>query len=336
MCKIRYFLELTMVLCFTFASNAGLNENIRISERLTIINSLKNHNVQNTGFLEEFLKNDDLVLRRTSARILVEHFSENKEKLESIYNNNDSIVSRTALQKLLDNFPEQSLFFIEDALRNKDGMAKNLAISNLVNKKPYNPKIIKLIKLAQSDKNKTVKSMAVKAIWPFHRDKVLIRDRVDVDYEVVVKSTIPVPKDMWLFKKDPDKLGHYEKWFSPDANESQWKPIEIESYWQKFGHDYHGVAWYRKSIELPDKPANDAVELHFDSICESAWVWVNGVYVGEHDIGRGGWDKHFAIDITDEIKWLQKNTISVRVFSSLPNAGGIWKPVRIKILGKAL
>ena len=336
MCRIEYLFALSTILCFTFVSNAESNEGSRISERMNIITSLKDTNAQNIGVLEALLRDDDPVIRRTSARILIEHFSGNKDKLESIYNNSDSIVSRTALQKLFDNFPEHSLVIAEDALKNRDEIVRHLAISNLASKKPYNPKTIKLLKLAQSDKNPMVKGVAVKALWPFHRDKVLIRDRVDFDYDVAVKATIPVSNDKWLFRRDPNESGHYENWFSLDAGELEWGPIEITSYWQKHGYDYSGVAWYRKSIEIPENLGHLAVELHFDAVCESAWVWVNGKYVGAHDEGSAGWDKEFAVDITDEIEWSQTNIISVRVFSSLPHAGGIWKPVRIEFLGKAL
>jgi len=334
MCKIRCLSWLLAILCFAFVSNAGLNEGSKINERLSIVNSLKNNNIENISFLEELLKDDDLVIRRTSARILIEYFSGNEEKLESIYNNSDSIVSRTALQKLFDNFPEQSLIVTEDALKNKDEMVRNLAISNLVNKKPYNPKTLELVKIAQSDENATVKNVAVKALWPFHSDKTLIRERVDFDYEVAVKSTIQVPKDKWLFRTDTNDYGHYKNWFALEVNESEWGLVDIEDFWQKSGYDYSGVAWYRKSVEFQEKPNYAAVELCFDSVCESAWIWVNGKYVGEHNEGPAGWNQPFAVDITDEIKWSQKNLIAVRVFSSLPHAGGIWKPVRIEVLYK--
>ncbi len=334
MCTIQYGFKLLIMLCFAFVSSTGFSECNKINERINIIKLLENSPVKNIDILEEFLNDDDPVIRRTSARILIEYFSGNKEKLESIYNNKDPIVSRTALQKIFDNFPEQSLIVAEDALKNKDEIVKNMVISNLVNKKPYNPKILELIKLAQRDTNATIKAVAVKALWPFHRDKELIRERVDYDYEVAVKSTIQAPKDKWLFRADPNEFGHYENWFAPEVNEAEWGLMDIESYWQDHGYNYQGVAWYRKSVEFPEKPSQVAVELRFDSICESAWIWVNGTYVGEHDEGPAGWDQPFAVDITDEIKWAQKNIIAVRVFSSLPHAGGIWKSVRIEILDK--
>lgn len=332
MWKQRYAISLLIVLFFTLVSTANLNEGNRINYRLKIIKLLENDKIQGVDFLEKLLKDDDMVIRRTAARIMIEHFSGNKEKLGSIYNNSDSIVSRTALLKIFDTCPEQGLTFAEDALKNKDDIVRNTAISNLVTKKPYSSKTIELIKLAQNDKNLTVKNTAVEALWPFHKNKVLIRDRIDYDHEVVVKSTIQFPRDKWLFRTDPNQDGHLKDWFVPEVNESEWGLIDIESSWQKCNYNYYGAAWYRKSVDLPEKPAYVAVELRFDGIQESACVWVNGKYAGAYDKGSPGWDIPFAMDITDEVKWSQKNTITVRVLNSVPNAGGILRPVRIEIL----
>jgi hypothetical protein len=43
---------------------------------------------------------------------------------------------------------------------------------------------------------------------------------------------------------------------------------------------------------------------------EAAWVYVNGVKAGEHDIGGDlGWDKPFPIKVTGLLKPGEKNTI---------------------------
>jgi hypothetical protein len=332
MWKKQCSLALLILLFFTLVSTADLNESNRINDRLKIIRSLENHKLQNIKVLEELLNDSDPVIRRTSARILIEHFSGNKEKLENIYNNSDSIVSRTALQKIFDTIPEQSLIFAEDTLKFKEDIVRNTAISNLVSRKPYNSKTIELIKLAQSDKNFMVKKAAVDALWPFHTDKVPIRERKDYDHEVVVKSTIQIPKDKWLFRTDPNQEGHYKNWFAPEVNAYGWGAIDIESDWQKQNYNYYGAAWYRKSVELPEKPVHASVELRFDGVQESAYIWVNGKYVGSYDKGALDWDQPFSVDITDEVKWSQKNTIAVRVISSARKASGILKPVRIEIL----
>ena len=51
----------------------------------------------------------------------------------------------------------------------------------------------------------------------------------------------------------------------------------------------------------------------------------------KHDLGTEGWDKPFALDVTKELKWGQKNQITVRVYDSA-YAGGIWKPVKLEVL----
>jgi len=64
---------------------------------------------------------------------------------------------------------------------------------------------------------------------------------------------------------------------------------------------------------------------------ECAWVWVNGQYVGQHDIGPVGWDQPFRLDITKNVTWGQKNQITVRAMNTAM-AGGIWRPVVIEVL----
>lgn len=325
-----------LFLCYLILASAALeaseNKDSLISERLAMIQSF----TDKTGDIaaaENFLQSADPVMRRTAARLLTVYYGDDEKQLAVLYNHDDSIISRTALQQLCDKYPEESLVYAEDALRHKEEMVKLAAISNLVARKPYTPSVAALIKLAQRDNGAMVKRIAIKALWPFSCDKVLIRNRVDYDHEVVVKSTIELSKENWLFQTDPQECGHYNKWYDLAADEALWHAIAIEDFWQKAGYNHSGVAWYRKWVEMPAASPHVAVELHFEAVCESAFVWMNGVYVGEHDEGPMGWDKPFAVDITDEIKWSQKNLITVRVCSNLAHAGGIWKPVRIEILG---
>ncbi len=41
----------------------------------------------------------------------------------------------------------------------------------------------------------------------------------------------------------------------------------------------------------------EKVQLYFGAVDESAWVWVNGIKVGQHDEGEAGWDKRFGLDV---------------------------------------
>ncbi len=77
-----------------------------------------------------------------------------------------------------------------------------------------------------------------------------------------------------------------------DAN---WNTIGIEKAWQEFGYEYIGVAWYRNWFKMPEEIAVDSVEIHSGGVDESARVWINGRFVGEHDIGPSGWNVPFSL-----------------------------------------
>ena len=119
--------------------------------------------------------------------------------------------------------------------------------------------------------------------------------------------------------------------FRPDTDLSAWKKIKM-GVWEEQGFaDYDGVAWYTIKFTMPEKMDSNAVEVAFDAVDESAWVWLNGIYLGAHDIGPEGWKEPFALDCTREIRWGKENTLTVRVYDAA-YAGGIYKPVRIDIL----
>ncbi|MBE6373002.1 MAG: hypothetical protein E7055_13145 [Lentisphaerae bacterium] len=125
--------------------------------------------------------------------------------------------------------------------------------------------------------------------------------------------------------------GHHRGWFNPGFNDSKWKKLKI-GVWENQGyHGYDGIAWYRIRFTMPPKSECSSVEIHFGAVDETAWVWLNGKYVGQHDVGIMGWDKPFDLNITDEINWGGENVLAVRVEDTVA-AGGIWKPVVINLV----
>jgi len=150
-------------------------------------------------------------------------------------------------------------------------------------------------------------------------------------YEVA--QEIPLPKDEWRFRNDVEEIGLDEKWYGADLDDSGWETISIEQFWGEIGPD-PGVGWYRRTIELPDREAPARVQLDFQAVDESTWVWVNGEFAGEHDLGPNGWDKPFRIDVTGLLNWGGENQVTIRVLNTAM-AGGIYKPVRIVVLEPA-
>lgn len=138
----------------------------------------------------------------------------------------------------------------------------------------------------------------------------------------------------WTIRIDPRKWGEKKKWFAPDATGEDWRPIEVPSFWAETDlGDYEGDAWYRTEFNVPAAWKNEPVRLLFCGVDEQAWVYVNGVKVGERTVESTNsplaalWEQPFAIEIPPErVKFEEANLLVVRVRNEKAN-GGVWKPI---------
>ena len=149
-------------------------------------------------------------------------------------------------------------------------------------------------------------------------------------------ARFPLPAEDWAFQLDPERVGRDAGWYRPDWDESEWGKIRTGMPWQEAGHAYVGVAWYRRVVEFPavEKPDAAAAVLDFQGVDESAWVWVNGHFVGAHDLGSVGWDRPFSLDISEHIRWDAPNHIAVQAMNTA-GLGGIYEPITLLIYHKA-
>ena len=179
---------------------------------------------------------------------------------------------------------------------------------------------------------KHLKSAANSKIFSYYRINSPISQSPTYDHQIELLKTIRIPFEGWTFRTDPTECGHLEKWFDVKFNDSKWRRIAVNTTWEKQGYaGYDGIAWYRVKFRMPPKTKCLAVELSFGGVDESAWVWLNGKYIGQHDIGPDGWKVPFKLDVTQEIKWGEENLLAVRV-EDTEHAGGIYKPVSVEII----
>lgn len=282
--------------------------------------------------LQGGLKDANPVVQRTAARLLADLGAPAQAALLEGWSSPDPVVRQTALKGLLKVEAVDAEAILGRALDDSSSPVRMMAVQALV-RRPRTAGIEALLQKAAGDDDDTVRAQASRALWPFHRDVTPLRERPDWDHEVAVVQSLPLPAEGWRFALDPRRDGHLKKWHEADFDDSAWATIAIEQAWEKAGHTYDGVAWYRRQIEVPARPEGviNAVEIACDGVDECAWIWVNGVYVGQHDIGPAGWEKAFTLDITDALRWGATNQITVRVLDST-FAGGIWKPMRIEVL----
>ncbi len=281
------------------------------------------------------MKEPDVLLRRAAVRSLGEVGKPALSVLQTaLKSDSDDLVRRSALRLLvnLDRGGGEEMLLI--GLNDASPLVRVTAVEILAAAKPYSQPTITALRKAQQDKSTNVSQIAAQALWPYHKDAVTVRERPEFkDFQLNVQQTIPIPEEGWKFQTDIAQTAHLEEWFKPAFNDSQWKDIAIAKYWEDQGHpNYDGVAWYRRTVELPAKPVGlDGVDLVFEAVDESAWVWINGQYAGAHDLGAEGWNKRFAADVGDLLKWGEPNQITVRVLDR-DKAGGIWKPVYFEVV----
>jgi len=140
---------------------------------------------------------------------------------------------------------------------------------------------------------------------------------------------------IWQVKMDPGQRGFAEKWFSREDVEFE-HALRVPGNWNaqglggpgpikqekrmlfgelgmrltaKFKGSYHGLAWYRKRVDVPADWAGRRIRLVFGGLLNSVRLWVNGQFVG----GRWTDGNSFYFDVTQQIRFGQANTVVLAI-----------------------
>ncbi|HEX2277493.1 MAG TPA: glycoside hydrolase family 2 TIM barrel-domain containing protein [Candidatus Tectomicrobia bacterium] len=154
----------------------------------------------------------------------------------------------------------------------------------------------------------------------------------------------------WRFAADPDAYGQARGWAEPEFDDSRWVAVTVPHTWNvmpdHYSHD--GFAWYRRSFTVPVAARHGHLRLRFEAVFYVARVWLNGIYLGEHE---GGYTP-FEFDVSGLAKPGSENTLAVQVdnrraMNRLPavvapdwsfdwwNYGGIVRDVSLRISSRA-
>ncbi|MDQ4078026.1 MAG: beta galactosidase jelly roll domain-containing protein, partial [Chloroflexota bacterium] len=138
----------------------------------------------------------------------------------------------------------------------------------------------------------------------------------------------------WQFWTDPEVR------LTPDTlRAAASTTVAVPAPWQSQSDDlrfYSGIAWYRRTVEIPIEWLDDRIILGFGAVDYHAEVWFNGTPVGSHE---GGY-LPFEFDVTELVR-PGDNTLTVRVsdpdvlFPEIPHGkqswygplSGIWQSV---------
>ena len=272
----------------------------------------------------------DSIVRRTAFRTLLES-PVAEEALRLVLDDPDPELRQYAVYETFVRHGVDSYLVLKKMTGDPDPQVAEtvLQCSKNLNDKGKSRELLML--LMKSEVRTVSRAAAALVDFPYFREVKLLRDDPTYDHEIETVKSIPLALEGWRFRCDPKAAGHRAGWFRPDFDDKGWKELKI-GVWETQGFPgYDGIAWYRLSFKMPPKSDCQAVELHFEAVDETAWVWLNGKYAGQHDVGPSGWDKPFDLDITQEIKWDAENILVVRVEDTMA-AGGIWKPVTVNLV----
>lgn len=113
----------------------------------------------------------------------------------------------------------------------------------------------------------------------------------------------------WKYKIDETDNGELEGYYRKDAEASDWKDIQVPNNWYltEIG-DYFGTIWFRKEFVPEKTKENEKVYLRFGAVDYIADVWLNDIYLGNHE----GIFNPFEFDVTKYLKLGEKNVLVVK------------------------
>lgn len=118
----------------------------------------------------------------------------------------------------------------------------------------------------------------------------------------------------------------------PTWDDSSWRELDLPHDWGiegAFDPDlpgetaklpWHGVAWYRKSFELPESDRGRRIQLEIEGAMSYSAVWCNGQLVGGWPYGYNS----YQLDLTPYLKFGSRNTLAIRLDN--PKDSSRWYP----------
>jgi hypothetical protein len=146
-------------------------------------------------------------------------------------------------------------------------------------------------------------------------------------------SIIMLTED-WLFRTDSDQQGESANWASPVMSVTDWDTIQAARMWENQGYSYDGMAWYRKTIEIPEDWKNREVNLVAEGVDDAYRLWINGEAVALY----GSFTEHAETvfrtktetKLNPYLKFGEENLIVLQVVDVF-GGGGITQPIYLRV-----
>ena len=131
--------------------------------------------------------------------------------------------------------------------------------------------------------------------------------------------------DAWiksLGKPDPGNIGHAKGWAARDFDDATWSTMPIPSGWQLHQHNFSGVFWFRRTVDVPAAWAGKDLVLHLGSADKTDTTYFNNVQVGAIGFeSKSPWNTPRVYRIPGKLVQPGRNVIATRVYSNVYQGG---------------
>lgn len=134
--------------------------------------------------------------------------------------------------------------------------------------------------------------------------------------------------------KDTKNVGESKGWHKPDANIANWKEMELPTSWQVAGHNYSGIFWFRREVDIPANWSGKDLTLNIGPTDKSDITYFNGVQVGSITMEQrpDAWCTPRIYTVPGKLVKSGRNVITVRVYSNIYAGGFIGTPNQMQLV----
>lgn len=171
---------------------------------------------------------------------------------------------------------------------------------------------------------------------PFFK-KVLKEYEYEIKNPNLAQKEVLAKQKEWAEKhnhKDTKNIGEAKGWHKPDANVAKWKEMELPTGWQNAGHQYSGIFWFRREVDVPTSWAGKDLTLGLGPTDKSDVTYFNGVQVGSITMEQrpDAWCTPRIYTIPGSLVKPGRNIIAVRVYSNIYQGGFIGIPKQMQLI----
>lgn len=135
------------------------------------------------------------------------------------------------------------------------------------------------------------------------------------------------------FPPDPGRSPESDRWADPDFDDTGWPTMTLPSAWQKHGHDFSGVFWFRRTVSLPDAWRGRDLVVELGAADKQDIAFANGVEIGRTGTGMEDqyWNRPRVYPIPSGLTGSDiRLVLAVRVYSFVYDGGLIGPCLRLR------